>query len=322
MIWNDENGEHADGAMDFDLDRMAIPGADFDTGMSILVIDEQPESIAMLKTHLADQGRVLVANSLQMGLNMARDMAPDLILLDVHLAEGRGFDLCRQLKAARETADIPILFLMAGHDEFLEVAALEAGAVDCIAKPLRQQIVRARVATQLALRRQMMMVQEQANVDGLTGLHNRRYFDTMLEVEMSRHRRHKGPLALARIGINDFQRYSDSCGHQATDVCLIAVAAALKRATRRPGETLARFGSDDFVAILPGSTPEETERYGQWITRQIAALAITHPDGTPLTVSIGLVSQVPDGTMLARDLLSNAEDAMVQARQSAKATRH
>jgi diguanylate cyclase (GGDEF)-like protein len=293
------------------------------TPMTILLIDDQPDVIKFLSLLLASLGKVAFAKNGTAGIEKAHSLLPDLILLDIQMPGLDGFEVCRQLKASRATASIPILFVTSGNDEMIEVAALEAGAVDFIAKPLRPQIVRARVAAHLALRRQTVNMQKLVDLDSLTRIHNRRYFDGMLDVETSRHRRHGASLTLAMIDVDHFKRFNDALGHQAGDDCLCAVARALKSATRRPGETLARYGGEEFVSILPGSNESDANRYGAWIIEKVNALKIPHPDSPTskfVTISVGLIACVPTEHMQPRDLLSAADNALYEAKRASRNT--
>lgn len=293
------------------------------TPMTILLIDDQPDVIKFLSLLLASYGKVAFAKNGTAGVEKAHSLLPDLILLDIQMPGLDGFEVCRQLKASRATASIPILFVTSGNDEMIEVAALEAGAVDFIAKPLRPQIVRARVAAHLALRRQTVNMQKLVDLDGLTRIHNRRYFDGMLDVETSRHRRHGAPLTLAMIDVDHFKRFNDALGHQAGDDCLCAVARALKSATRRPGETLARYGGEEFVSILPGSNESDANRYGAWIIEKVNALKIVHPDSPTskfVTISVGLIACVPTEHVQPRDLVSAADNALYEAKRAGRNT--
>ncbi|MEB3161486.1 MAG: response regulator [Synechocystis sp.] len=119
---------------------------------TILVVDDVPANLAVLHHTLYQSGyevRVEVDGS-QVIAQVAAD-PPDLILLDVMLPNINGFDLCQQLKANPQTADIPIIFMTALANTTDKVKGLGLGAVDYITKPFQQQEVLARVQLQLKL---------------------------------------------------------------------------------------------------------------------------------------------------------------------------
>lgn len=128
----------------------------------ILVVDDKPDNLRLLNIMLGKNGyKVREATSGQIALQEVRTHPPDLILLDILMPEMNGYEICRQLKTSASTAVIPIIFLSALNDTFDKVRAFEAGGVDYITKPFQLQEVLARVKTQLILRRQQVMLQEE-----------------------------------------------------------------------------------------------------------------------------------------------------------------
>ncbi len=128
----------------------------------ILVVDDKPDNLRLLNIMLGKNGyKVREATSGQIALQEVSTHPPDLILLDILMPEMNGYEVCRQLKASASTAVIPIIFLSALNDTFDKVRAFEAGGVDYITKPFQLQEVLARVKTQLILRRQQVMLQEE-----------------------------------------------------------------------------------------------------------------------------------------------------------------
>lgn len=117
---------------------------------AILIVDDVPANIAVLREMMAQQGyNTFVATTGERALNIARRVRPDLILLDVVMPGMNGLETCRQLKLHPQTQDIPVIFMSAlsGTDDV--VAGFEHGAVDYIAKPLRMAEVCARVRARL-----------------------------------------------------------------------------------------------------------------------------------------------------------------------------
>ncbi len=126
--------------------------------MCVLVIDDAPESIDVLRGVLGDEYQVRATIHARAGLELARTVRPELILLDVMMPEMDGYDVCRALKASPETRSIPVIFITTLSDVSSEARGLELGAVDYITKPYVPELVRARVRTQLALHHQNRML--------------------------------------------------------------------------------------------------------------------------------------------------------------------
>jgi len=120
----------------------------------ILVVDDTPDNLALVSGLLRDSYRVKVANSGANALRIANaEPGPDLILLDIMMPEMDGYEVCRRLKAAETTRDIPVIFLTARAEMEDERLGLEIGAVDYLLKPISPAIMLARVRNHLNLKR-------------------------------------------------------------------------------------------------------------------------------------------------------------------------
>lgn len=129
---------------------------------TILLVDDTPDNIALLSAMLKDQYRLKIAINGAKALQIAAaESRPDLILLDVTMPEMDGHEACRRLKADAATADIPVIFLTARARPEDEEAGLALGAADYITKPVSPPIVRARIATQLQLKKARQLLQDQ-----------------------------------------------------------------------------------------------------------------------------------------------------------------
>ncbi len=159
-----------------------------------------------------------------------------------------------------------------------------------------------------------------ALIDPLTGIPNRRCFDVSFEREFARARRDAQPLALIMIDVNRFKEYNDEHGHQQGDRCLARLAQTLEERTRRPGDLLARYGGDEFVAILPGTTLEGATKVAASMQRAVRGLQIRNRVGgedATLSVSLGIASAVPtEDEFLPTDLLTAADTALYRAKTS------
>jgi PleD family two-component response regulator len=119
----------------------------------ILIVDDNPENLRVLSTMLKKEGyKIRVAKNGKQALDSIAALEPDIILLDVHMPEMGGFEVCKMLKANKKTEHIPIIFLSALNDTFNKLQAFSAGAVDYITKPFELEEVKVRVKTHLQLR--------------------------------------------------------------------------------------------------------------------------------------------------------------------------
>jgi two-component system cell cycle sensor histidine kinase/response regulator CckA len=131
---------------------------------SILVVDDESDSLALLTSILAAEGyHVRSADSGQLALASIAAWLPELVLLDIRMPGIDGFEVCRRLKGSEETRSIPLIFISAAKDVEERVAGLALGAVDYITKPFQREELLARVRTHLELGRLRTHLEEQVS---------------------------------------------------------------------------------------------------------------------------------------------------------------
>ena len=122
----------------------------------VLIVDDEPLNVDLLEQELGAAGYLTVAaDSGERALTLAAETHPDLVLLDVRMTGMDGYETCRRLKESEATRALPIIFLTALADTFDKVRAFRAGAVDYVTKPFETEELLARVATHIALRREI-----------------------------------------------------------------------------------------------------------------------------------------------------------------------
>jgi len=258
---------------------------------NILLVDDDPGTIQLLSRILSDVGNLRFATSGEDALRLVRESAPDLMLLDAEMPGMSGFQVFDALKSEPTLADVPVIFVTSHSEAAFEVAGLERGAADFIAKPVSAPLVLARVKTQLRVKHMADELRRIASTDALTGVANRRRFDEALEREWLVARRAGTPLALLMIDIDHFKLFNDRYGHPAGDACLRSVAQALVGASLRPADLVARYGGEEFVVLLPQTPRGGAEQVAQGVLDAVGALAIAHEASLTawhVTVSIGV----------------------------------
>lgn len=158
---------------------------------------------------------------------------------------------------------------------------------------------------------------ETARRDGLTGIHNRRYFDDHMDRIWLQAIRDQLPVALLLVDIDHFKSYNDCCGHQAGDDCLRRVARSLTRSARRPLDVTARYGGEEFAIVLYDAGREHVDEVAQRIRTNIEALAIDHPGAAQrkLTVSIGAACVQPVAGRSHFGFIQLADEALYAAKE-------
>jgi diguanylate cyclase (GGDEF)-like protein len=158
-------------------------------------------------------------------------------------------------------------------------------------------------------------LEELATTDALTGLKNRRKFDTEIDAEWRRATRQKTPLALLMIDADHFKNYNDTYGHQAGDQVLVGIAICISDSVRRAGDCAARYGGEEFAVLLPMLSAAEALGVAETIRLKVAHWS----DGpTITTVSIGLASITPSAGMDYATLVAAADKALYAAKESGR----
>ncbi|MBV1908535.1 MAG: response regulator [Kangiellaceae bacterium] len=117
----------------------------------ILIVDDEPNNLKLLQQILKDEYQLMFANNGMNAIKAVANHKPDLILLDIMMPDMTGYEVCQQLKLAKETRDIPIIFVTAMGDQKDETKGFDVGGVDYIQKPVSGPIVLRRVKTHLTL---------------------------------------------------------------------------------------------------------------------------------------------------------------------------
>jgi diguanylate cyclase (GGDEF)-like protein len=307
--------------------------------VSILLVDDDPGAIQLMGRILASVGTLRFATNGRDALRLAREAAPDLILLDAEMPGMSGFQLLKTLKAESLLADVPVIFITSHSEAGFEVSALDMGAADFIAKPLKSSRVLARVRTQLRVKRMSDELRRTATTDALTGVANRRQFDESLEREWLRARRAGEPVSLLMIDVDHFKLYNDLYGHPKGDDCLRHVTQAILSACKRPADLVARYGGEEFVMLLPQTPRHGAKHVAHQVLEAVTALGIFHEDSrtthfVSVSVGIGCFDDASAGwatlpaeqrqtdewhALNAGDLVRAADRALYSAKQAGRA---
>lgn len=158
--------------------------------------------------------------------------------------------------------------------------------------------------------------------DALTSLPNRRCFDEVLTQAWARHDEQARTLTLLLLDVDHFKAFNDRYGHPAGDQCLKLVAQALSACVESEGGTLARWGGEEFVVLLPGVRQAEAERIAHRLCQAVSALGLRHeasPTAGVVTLSIGGSCGVPEvAGVSATDALWLADQALYRAKSEGR----
>ena len=257
---------------------------------------------------------------------------PDLILMDVVMPVMDGYQAAKKIRSIDDDW-VPIIFLSTRAEPRDVAAGIDAGGDDYLTKPVDETILKAKlVAMQriASMRHKLIEVsrdleeansvlRRQADVGGLTGLANRRLLDRHLELEIARCTRTLSPLSIIMADLDHFKAYNDHYGHIAGDNCLKTVARALNQAISRGNDLACRFGGEEFCIVLPDTDRDGVVHVAEQLRARIEELQISHVEnGGVVTLSLGTSTTVPEHGCTAELLLSGADRALYEAKQTGR----
>ena len=262
---------------------------------SILIVDDEGLNITALTHMLSPEYTVYIEKDGQGCIETAKEMKPDLILLDVIMPAMDGFEVIKILKSDQETKDIPVVFVTGLRNAQDEELGFVLGAADYINKPFSAAVVKLRVKNQLQIINQMQEIKHLSITDSLTEVGNRRHFNDVINQEWKRAVRTQSNFSFIILDIDHFKMYNDSHGHLQGDVALKQVASVIRNRLKRPGDQVARWGGEEFAIVLPETDLEGARTVSEDIRATIEATELLTEDGKPttVTVSMGLHSMIP-----------------------------
>jgi diguanylate cyclase (GGDEF)-like protein len=174
-----------------------------------------------------------------------------------------------------------------------------------------------RAAPAIEAARRFREARELADIDALTGLHNRRYFHETLEREVSRARRYRRPLSLVVLDLDDFKAVNDRIGHLAGDDVLAEIGQRI-RAVVRTADVACRIGGEEFAVLLPESELAHAEQLYDRLAGAVAARPVG--EAGDLSISGGITHLHPDDSPTT--FFERGDEALYEAKAAGKARAH
>jgi diguanylate cyclase (GGDEF)-like protein len=233
----------------------ALTSRAIDLPYRILTIDDDEVGAEFYATILRGAGmEVKTLTDPTDMLRLLGEYRPELILMDVYMPDYSGIELAQIIRQDNTYLDVPIVFLSSEHDQAKQLAAIQSGADDFLVKPIEPahlvSAISHRAKRYRALRGLIMR-------DSLTGLYNHSAIKEHLMRELARAQRARLPLSLALIDLDFFKRVNDTYGHMVGDQVLRALSRLLQQWMRR-SDIVGRYGGEEFVVILPGTSAEDS----------------------------------------------------------------
>jgi len=288
--------------------------------VTILLVEDDRVQAKVTRDFLESAGhKVITAENGKSAIKAAKTQSIDLIVLDLVLPDIDGNEVSRWLKVNQDTRGIPIIMLTARSTTMEKVEGLKAGADDYLPKPYNEIELITRIyaclrtkALQDELRQKNCELEEAlskvkilAITDPLTGLFNRRHFETIVESEFNRTVRYKTPTSCLMIDADHFKDINDACGHRAGDLVLRELSEIVKNCLRKV-DTLARWGGEEFIVLLPRTSKEQALRAASRILTAVSDHEFADID-RQVTVSIG-IANVPEASLNTFEKFIDAAD--------------
>lgn len=239
---------------------------------------------------------------------------PDLVVLTESLAISDQHRTIQTLEDDGRTRRIPVLALLRRGEDPNEPSLRRSYRIDYMTEPPGSTQFLSRVRAMLRIADDDKKPGGGGERDGLTKLYNRRYLDERIEKEVERARRYSRGVACIMVDIDNFQAINAERGYKAGDEILKALAAMLLSETRLP-DTVARFGSEEFVLVLPETEGAAAEGLSERLRRSFEQLPLGDDEQAPkATISCGVASY-PEHASDATTLIRMASSAVYQAKQ-------
>ena len=305
----------------------------------VLVVDDDPSMQRLLSRFIQDGGYDIrcaagVAGALQ---NLA-DHAPHVVITDLVMQDMDGIELCRAIRNNEAIGFIYVIVLSACTHADDMVAAFDAGANEFLVKPVDRRVLTARLRAakriidlQRRLDKRSLQLHltnaklaslndrlcQLATTDELTTLPNRREAMNRLAEQWSATARRSEPLACMAVDIDHFKSVNDRDGHEAGDAVLKSTAEVLRRSARL-GETVFRFGGEEFLILCPNATADSASVGAERIRKAVAENTVPTDHGLlGVSISVGVAerSSAMEGP---EALLKEADDALYSAKRGGR----
>jgi diguanylate cyclase (GGDEF)-like protein len=289
---------------------------EFDKDFAVLTVSDNHASLDILGSILMPYYNVKKAVSTNEAFDLLKNENINLIILDMTIHDKDCHEFLVDIKSNEETMRIPVVLIGDSSSPEYEEKSFALGAVDYISKPFKSSIVKVRINNQRLILKQIKAIEELCMLDSLTGIANRRGFNTRVNQEWLRATRDKTCICLAIADIDYFKDFNDKYGHVQGDVLLCLLTKQLVSMIRRPADFVARWGGEEFVMMFPNTELEGILKHLENIRESVQKMVI--PDLPSITISIGVAATVPVLNQSIEDFFAQADKALYEAKNTGR----
>lgn len=323
-----------------DIPLIDVLNTEEDPQRRVLVVDDDPNIRSLVSLMLTDNGfEVSIAESGEDALAQFQDNPYPVVISDVVMPGMSGMELLKQIKDIQPEVEVVIMTSQSSVTS--SINAMRAGAFDFLPKPIEDLDIISIIANRafenffrVTEKQRLIAELERKNkgltmankalkdmviLDGLTGLYNHSHFKEAVEIEISRSKRHQRQFTVLFMDIDNFKQYNDTHGHPAGDQ-LLKTLTALIGGRLRKSDKLARYGGDEFTAILPEIPKNEALRIAAGIRREVQNYPFPGRDVLPggkVSITVGVATFPEDGET-TDELIKNADQALYQGKNQGR----
>jgi two-component system, cell cycle response regulator len=292
----------------------------------VLVVEDDASVSRLLRLWLERLGwQVSHASSLAAARPLLHEVAWDVLLLDRGLPDGDGVVLLREVRGNPSYAGRYIMMLTGEASDEAKLEGFEGGADDYVTKPFHLPELMARiqaglriVTLQKALVASNERLERLSNTDALTGLANKRAFETEMRRMFEHSIRYDRPLSIGLLDVDHFKAFNDSFGHLTGDAVLRHVAEILRTCTRK-SDLVARYGGEEFIIVMPETHLLEAVQVAEKVRIAVAERALQFAgERRSVTVSIGVAGLPHTKFDTIETLIDAADRALYRAKEAGR----
>jgi two-component system, cell cycle response regulator len=274
----------------------------------------------MIERKLDDYEVVSVKSGREMREVLDR-VNPSLILLDVVIPDGDGFEIAREISSSEKYAHIPIVFITSKTEGKDVEIGFNSGGFDYVKKPFDMVELRARIKSAMRKKQLEQDLKSLTYTDYLTGAYTRRYFIDALLKELEKRKRSEGSVfSVALSDIDFFKNVNDTFGHLAGDYVLTEFVRIIRKSIR-PYDLLARYGGEEFIILFSDCAKENAAEVMQRIEDSMVRVPILYGDKSiQVTFSTGIadLNDVLSEERMVESIIRLADQRLYAAKQKGR----